>query len=153
MASIWTTAAKQLWSTSDMGVRCMFVQQLGLSLCFWRRPCWWRKIVGKDHLKWIHLGMKRSEKALSWGKIMKTSFILSDIRKNFGLLLQPVSWMNTESKLTDNWTMILLIEPCCSCSVTKPRPTCNPTNCSTPSSPEPYAGTSEAYFSFCVCLS
>ena len=83
---------------------------------------------------------------------MKTSFILSGIRKNFGLLLQPVSWLNNESKLIDNWTMILLIEPCCSCSVTNSRPTlCNLMNCSTPSSPEPYAGTIW-YLFFISCL-
>ena len=83
---------------------------------------------------------------------MKTSFILSDIRKNFGLLLQPVSWMNTESKLIDKWTMILLIGSCCSCSVTKSRPTlCNPVNWSTPSSREPHAGTTWNLF-FISCL-
>lgn len=48
---VFETLMLQLQSTSDMDVRCMFAQQLGLLLCFWRSPCWWRKIGGKRSFK------------------------------------------------------------------------------------------------------
>ena len=73
MASIWNadaTVTEHFWHGCEVHV-CAAARSVAMLL---EEPLlvkedWWEKI-----LKWIHLGMKRSEKALSWEKNYENKF-------------------------------------------------------------------------------